>query len=251
MAHFREHVGSLVGKNIRLGRGGPDERKGTLVTVKDDYLTLFSEDGALVHYPLHHLKSITELVNGEADPEDADLPVDMIDGLPGTLLDLMHSYTGLKVQVYDHGPETAAGIVFSVGDDFVKLVTSPDEMVHYPFFHIRSIRLARGKKDDSDGDNKDGSGSGGNKSGGGKSGGGRSGGGKSGGGKSGGGKSGGGGSGGRGNRGGRSGGGKNRGGSGGGRGRGGSGGRGRGRSGGGGGRGGSGGKGGKGNRSGK
>jgi spore coat protein B len=173
LAQFREHVTSLIGKSIRLGRGGPDGTQGVLVAVKLDYLTLLSEDGSLVHYPVHHLRSITELVNAEPD-EDLDLSGDAIDALPDTLQQLLQAYTGLKVQVYDHGPENAAGIVFGTGDDFVKLITSPDEMVHYPFFHIRSVRLARLPQQNQNKDNDEGGGNQG-KSGQGKSGQGKSG----------------------------------------------------------------------------
>lgn len=143
----------------------------------------------LAHYPLHHLKSMTELVEDEKDSRSrGSMP--HFGPFPRTLLELMNSFMGQKVQVYDHGPETSSGFVFEVGEDFVKLVTGPDEMVHYPFFHIRSVRLARQKKSGKSGSKSGGSKSGGSKSGSGKSGSGKSGSGKSGGGKSGGGKSG-------------------------------------------------------------
>ncbi len=160
MVHFREHVASLVGRHIRLGRGGPDERRGNLVAVRDDYLSLLSEDGSLVHYPLHHLRSITEIVAADSEETNlTELSLENIPALPASLMELMTSFTGLKIQVYDHGPETAAGIVFGVGNDFVKLITSPDEMVHYPFFHIRSVRLAKGKgKDNKENGNGNGNG---------------------------------------------------------------------------------------------
>lgn len=184
MASFREQVDSLIGKRVRLGRGGPDERKGTLVSVQDEFLSVYSDDGSMVHYPLHHLKSVTELMGGEEGSGDGSgggsgggSGWDQTGGgtgFPSTFRGLMDSFLGQKVQVYDHGPESAAGFVFGVGDDYVQLVTGPDEMVHYPFFHIRSVRLAKPKNENKNG------GKSGNKGGGGKSGGGKSGGGKSG-----------------------------------------------------------------------
>jgi spore coat protein B len=152
---FREQIHSLVGKRVRLGRGGSDERKGTLRSVQDDYITAKVDDGTLVHYPLHHLKSVTEIVNGEtvADPEGAE---ESLEALPTRIHDLFLSYLGQKVQVYDHGPESAAGFVFDVGEDFVKLVTTPDEIVHYPFVQIRSVRLTRIKGGGNNGKEKSG-----------------------------------------------------------------------------------------------
>jgi spore coat protein B len=179
LTRFAEQIVNLVGKSIRLGRGGPDEQKGTLITVKDDYLTLYSNNGLLIHYPLYHLKSITEMTsvaeNQQNDQEEkrkenppsvsaviyellrGQVPMpdatasplsEATSALPNTFLDLMRLYAGKKIQVYDHGPESASGFVFDVGEDYVKLVTGPDELVHYPFFHIRSCRMATAKQND-------------------------------------------------------------------------------------------------------
>jgi len=159
LTHFGDQIISLVGKQVRLGRGGPDERRGSLEGVMEDYLVLLTQDGR-VHYPLHHLKSVTEVTGGNDTQEGSDgFTEDPLETLPRQFNDLMHSFLGQKIQVYDHGPESAAGFVFEVGDNFVKLVTGPDEMVHYPFFHIRSVRISRAKSDNGgDGDKGDGSG---------------------------------------------------------------------------------------------
>jgi|GEM_PF-3943380 len=156
MTCFRDQVHGLAGKRVRLGRGGPDERKGTLVGVYDDFLAVFCDDGCLVYYPMHHLKSMTELINTDTtNAEPLELPEEY-NSIRPTFTEMMKAFTGKKVQVYDHGPESATGFVFEVGDDYVKLVTSPDEMVHYPFFHIRSIRLWKAKAKDENKDGKDG-----------------------------------------------------------------------------------------------
>ncbi|HWI51410.1 MAG TPA: hypothetical protein VNT01_04635 [Symbiobacteriaceae bacterium] len=156
MTCFRDQVHGLAGKRVRLGRGGPDERKGTLVGVYDDFMAVFCDDGCLVYYPLHHLKSMTELINSDtSNTEPLELPEEY-NSIRPTFTEMMKTFTGKKVQVYDHGPESATGFVFEVGDDYAKLVTSPDEMVHYPFFHIRSVRLWKAKAKDENKGGKDG-----------------------------------------------------------------------------------------------
>jgi spore coat protein B len=141
MTCFRDQVNSLCGKRVRLGRGGPGERKGTLVSLSEDFLTVLSDDGSLIHYPLHHLKSLTELMNDlPHTPALPELPEES-KSLPSTFQSLMQAFKGKKVELYDRGPESTTGFVFEAGDDYAKIVISTDEIVHYPYLHIRSVRL--------------------------------------------------------------------------------------------------------------
>ena len=131
---------SLVGKYVKLGRGGPDQRDGVLLGVKDDYLSLQTADGGLLHYPLQHLKSITEQL-GVANADSASTQGTSLQPLPGTFAQLLRSYLGHKVRVYDHGPEMAAGFLFAVENDMIQVVPNADEKVYYAVFHIRCLSV--------------------------------------------------------------------------------------------------------------
>lgn len=58
---FYQYVKSLVGKMIKVNRGGPESKSGLLLEVKTDYLALYLfESNNVVYYQLKHIKSITE-----------------------------------------------------------------------------------------------------------------------------------------------------------------------------------------------
>lgn len=146
MSQLNEQLHSMIGELVKLGRGGPGDAQGYLVAVKEDYLSLLNKEGALVHYPFRHLKSVSvsqeENARQQVTPDDIE---SLQEALPDRFWDLMGLLHGRKIQVYDHGPECASGFLFQCGSDFIKLVTSPDEMIHYPAFHIRSVSLARNR----------------------------------------------------------------------------------------------------------
>lgn len=180
MSSFAQHLQGLMGKYVSLGRKG--DSKGFLVAAKEDYLTLYcvesnqkkqdgkgyraasteesrSSGGTLVHYPLYHLKSLAEINEEDASGAALDLvPAAVAETLPATFWELMKSHHGKKVTLYDHGPESATGWMFECGDDYVKLLVTDgkngeEEMVNYPFFHIKSVSLARSKKKNSSSSN--------------------------------------------------------------------------------------------------
>ena len=51
---------SLVGKTIKVDRGGPESRIGKLMAVLDDHLVLLTKDDGVIYYNTHHVKSVTE-----------------------------------------------------------------------------------------------------------------------------------------------------------------------------------------------
>lgn len=159
----------MIGKLVKLGRGGPGERKGYIAATRRDYLSLYTTDGQLVHYPLQHLKCCTEVVEAETDGSAPSMSATevmtqgMATAFPPTFTELVASHRGKLITVYDHGPESATGFLFDVGADFIQLVTGPQDMVYYPLFHIRSLSVpqqkgrqaaAKGENQDADGRNE-------------------------------------------------------------------------------------------------
>lgn len=155
MSRLIEELSSQLGKRVLLGRGGPDSNKGVLVGVKEDYVCLFTDEGTLIHYPVHHLRSVTAPTaqgtgqNGGAPAPDPSVST-TVGTLPAKFNDLLKFHHGQKVQVFDHGPEASTGWVFECGEDFVTLVTA-DDIIRYNSFHIRSLSLQRPKKQESGG----------------------------------------------------------------------------------------------------
>ncbi len=58
----RDHnfLQSLIGKNVKINRGGPDSIQGKLLAVKSDFLVLSTNEG-VVYVASSHVKSITEM----------------------------------------------------------------------------------------------------------------------------------------------------------------------------------------------
>ncbi|MFD0051605.1 hypothetical protein ACFVHQ_20200 [Actinomycetes bacterium NPDC127524] len=56
----KEKMQSLVGKKLRVDRGGAESRVGKLLAVGEDYFTLMTKEDGVIFYKIHHIKSITE-----------------------------------------------------------------------------------------------------------------------------------------------------------------------------------------------
>lgn len=138
MEGLRQYLRSLKGKSVRLDRGGPESLQGYLVEVHGDYVTL-AVDGGYVHYPLHHVKSITSyLFQGNGQAQVA--PAAPAEGLPAMFRDLLQSWRGSLVRINQGGPEACVGLLHDVVGDQVLLADSRlQTLILYPIFHIRSV----------------------------------------------------------------------------------------------------------------
>jgi spore coat protein B len=181
------HLENLIGKSVRINRGGPDSYSGKLLSIHSDYLVLQTEQSVL-YINTSHVKSVTEMPGGSYKFDDYDPEYVSADNFHSLLQELRHKF----VQIHGGGPEKIEGFLAEVNDDYLMVVVK-NEIVRVPTFHIKSVSVStKSNKSSSNrsGSNRSGgSGSGGDKSGnksGSKSGGNRSGGGHSGGGGSGG-----------------------------------------------------------------
>ena len=184
------HLENLIGKSVRINRGGPDSYSGKLLSIHSDYLVLQTEQSVL-YINTSHVKSVTEMPGGSYKFDDYDPEYVSADNFHSLLQELRHKF----VQIHGGGPEKIEGFLAEVNDDYLMVVVK-NEIVRVPTFHIKSVSVStKSNKSSSNrsGSNRSGdSGSGGDKSGN-KSGSNRSGSNRSGGGHSGGGHSGGGG----------------------------------------------------------
>ncbi|WP_198166059.1 MULTISPECIES: hypothetical protein [Sporosarcina] len=133
----KETLNTLVGKVIRVDRGGPESRIGKLLAGNDEYLTLLTENDGIVYYKTHHIKSITDNSKNEMSinvelPEDFTL-IDEED-FPGVLKKLEYQW----VKINRGGPETLEGVVKEVTNDFIVIVFN-EEVIRLSMFHIRNV----------------------------------------------------------------------------------------------------------------
>ena len=128
---------SLVGKAIRVDRGGPESRVGMLLAVEGDYFALFTKDDGVVYYKMQHIKSVTVDSKGSLNQEfEVPENVGYYQGedFKSVIKNFRHSW----VKVNRGGPETLEGILNEVEDDYVTIF-SKQEVIQLSMFHIRNI----------------------------------------------------------------------------------------------------------------
>lgn len=93
---------TLVGKQIKINRGGPEAKTGRLLALKPDHLVLYCEGEGVIYYQTQHIKSITIHGNPEG-PESTQQNTDTLE--PISFIDapdfnsLLQNLTNSWVQV--------------------------------------------------------------------------------------------------------------------------------------------------------
>ena len=149
----RDMMKSLVGKIIKVDRGGPESRIGKLLDVNDDFLVVLTEDDGVVYYLTHHIKSVTENAKEQLEfnievPEGFDYK--KAEHFQGLLDALKFQW----VKINRGGPEKLEGVLSDVNKDFVSLINK-EEIVRLSMFHIRNIsyglKIEKAKDEKSEG----------------------------------------------------------------------------------------------------
>ncbi len=137
-----EYLKSLTGRVVRVYKGGPEAKWGTLLAVNGDHLVIQTEQDGVIYYNVRHIKSISEdsksttlPPNDNADNEVEHIRSDSFDTLIGEL-------KGQYVRLDRGGPESRRGRLISVGKDHLVLETDKEGVVYYNLEHIKSISLA-------------------------------------------------------------------------------------------------------------
>jgi spore coat protein B len=133
----RDMMNSLVGKIIKIDRGGPESRTGKLLDVYDDHLVIITEDDGVVYYSTHHIKSVTENAK-----EQLEFNIEVPEGFEfkkaETFQGLLEALKFQWVKINRGGPEKLEGVLSDVTQNFVSLINK-EEIVRLSMFHIRNI----------------------------------------------------------------------------------------------------------------
>ncbi|SFL54111.1 spore coat protein B [Paenibacillus sp. 1_12] len=153
----KESVILLTGRIVRIDRGGPESKKGKLISAKDDHIVIDVENEGMLYYKMDHIKSITLDARDVSDltgvvlPEEQSVLPKFIDA--EDLNSVMDNMKYRWVQINRGGPEKTEGVLIEATVDLVRMVVG-NEVVHILPFHIRNISYGL-KKNDQD-NNKDG-----------------------------------------------------------------------------------------------
>ncbi|WP_054028490.1 DUF6897 domain-containing protein [Bacillus sp. FJAT-28004] len=139
-------VQSLVGKNVKVNRGGPESLQGKLHSVKSDYLVLVTNEG-VVYIANSHVKSVTEVggkntsggnKSGNGNRSGGrNLGIVNANNFNGVIRALNQTF----VQLNSGGPEKVEGFLAQAGNSSVLLVNGR-EVMQIQNFHIKSIKAA-------------------------------------------------------------------------------------------------------------
>jgi spore coat protein B len=143
---------SLVGKTIKVDRGGPESRIGKLMAVLDDHLVLLTKDDGVMYYNTHHIKSVTE-----NSKDTLDIGIEVPENFEfKSAASFQHLLENLKfqwVKINRGGPEKLEGVISEVNKDFVSLI-SKEEVVRVSTYHIRNVsyglKIEQAKNEESD-----------------------------------------------------------------------------------------------------
>jgi spore coat protein B len=143
----KEILSSLVGKAVKVNRGGHDSRIGQLLEVEEDYFVLLTKEDGVLYYKGHHVKSLTNNLKKGLDfnltiPEDFTY----IGGncFKEVLCNLKYHWVTLN----RGGHEKYEGVMDDVNDEYITMVSN-EEVIRVAMFHIRNISYDM-KVEDSD-----------------------------------------------------------------------------------------------------
>ncbi|WP_276352762.1 DUF6897 domain-containing protein [Cohnella caldifontis] len=139
----------LIGRHVKINRGGPDSVEGVLLAVNGEVLVLKS-NGTIIYVNGTHVKSITEgksqgrsgggsggrsgQGSGSGGISAAIINASTINGV---LARMRQQF----IQVNRGGPEKLEGFLANMGDDFILLIVGR-EFVRVPIFHIKTVNFS-------------------------------------------------------------------------------------------------------------
>ncbi|MEH7110653.1 MULTISPECIES: hypothetical protein [Bacillaceae] len=133
----RDMMETLVGKIIKVDRGGPESRIGKLLDVYDDHFVLLTEKDGVVYYNTRHIKSLTENAK-----EQLEFKIEVPEGFEykkaESFEDLLDCLKLQWVKINRGGPEKLEGVLSDINKDFLTLI-STEEVVRLSMYHIRNI----------------------------------------------------------------------------------------------------------------
>jgi spore coat protein B len=143
---FKEILKLMQYQNVQIDRGGPDSLKGKLLDVKNDFLTLQSENNGVVFYQIHHIKSVS-VVNSSSEENsnsndqasvEVSVPAEEVSVPAENFSDLLSGYQHSWVTINRGGPESVEGVLAGMTNDYVTVIHH--EKVHrITNYHIRNI----------------------------------------------------------------------------------------------------------------
>lgn len=140
---FTGVVQQLEGKYVQINQGGPESKKGQVLSVIDDYIVLFTEDDGVVYFNVQHIKSIAE--NNQNNANNGNNANDQMTQTAVPEFENVESFHDLFgrmahkwIAINRGGPEAMEGILVESAGGHYTLVNNQEVMRINPY-HIKSI----------------------------------------------------------------------------------------------------------------
>ncbi|OCA92334.1 hypothetical protein [Pseudobacillus wudalianchiensis] len=133
----RDILGSLVGKAVKVNRGGHDSRIGLLLAVEEDYFVLLTKEDGVLYYKGHHVKSLTDNAKKGIN-FDLIVPEDFSYVRGKNFEDVLHCLKYHWVTINRGGHEKYQGVLDDINDDYITVIFN-EEVIRVAMFHIRNI----------------------------------------------------------------------------------------------------------------
>ncbi|WIV18387.1 hypothetical protein QPK24_18625 [Paenibacillus polygoni] len=125
----------LLGKVVKINRGGPESFEGTLVKVSSDYMVIRSKEG-FIYVNEAHVKSVTEAGHShrEKGPKQKLIHSNDFQGV-------LKSLRLKRVQINQGGPEKLEGVLVSVSHNRLIIILKNNEIVRVFIHHVKTISV--------------------------------------------------------------------------------------------------------------
>ncbi|MBX5437346.1 MAG: hypothetical protein IRZ33_09020 [Alicyclobacillaceae bacterium] len=123
----------LLGTRVRIEQHNDVGLTGQLVNVQSDYVSVYTEDARIVHYPVSHIKSVT--TNIVELPQPVSVP-DL--AFPASFADLLSALWMQPIRI-ELGEGSRQGVLVQITDETICLVVSSKELVYYPVHQIVNL----------------------------------------------------------------------------------------------------------------
>ncbi|MBH9966681.1 hypothetical protein ACKA06_13165 [Rossellomorea oryzaecorticis] len=139
-------MSSMVGKVVKINRGGPEARTGLLLSSGDDYFVLQTKEDGILYIASQHVKSITENakqgIDFESEGSESLVWSSAVD-FTSMLGELKHQW----VTINRGGPEKIEGVLEDANGDYITLILK-EEVIRLASYHVKSVAVSVKKKEE-------------------------------------------------------------------------------------------------------
>lgn len=134
------HISGLVGKLVRVNKGGPESSEGIVLVAKGNYIVVYIKHEGVVYYNLEHIKSIT-LLNKPIkhfNKHGQHREIHWERNRPHSFLDALRSKKNRLIKINRGGPDSITGVLTSVHHNYIKLIDKEESVIIFTH-HIKSF----------------------------------------------------------------------------------------------------------------